>query len=216
MSVSSTPSSPILPPDFAAFLQSPEGVAAIQNAYTPPPVVSDAVAHNRCTIQEVLRLNSPSYVLPAALFTTAPDQQLWKDALIQSHGPGMPALKGRPPLSAIRSWLDPVLSPVTATALDWARADSAAWYLKYPASQRPSVPTDAYALSLRLDLSAQPPPLFAVAMLTDPLLFQEWLASVRRYYGDGHIQPLDVILGDHARALRTMVIKLVTFFCFCW
>ena len=205
MSVPSVPSSPIIPTDFAAFLQSPEGVAAIQNAYTPPSVVSDAVAHNKTIIQAVFRLQVSTYVIPAAVFNTVSEQQIWKTALLQAHAPGMPALKSRPPLSAISSWIDPVLSPATATALDWARADSESWYLKFPSSARPSEPTDAYALSLRLDMSAQPPPLFAVSMLTDPLLFQEWLASVRRYYGDGHLQPLDVILGDHARALFSMI-----------
>ena len=56
--------------------------------------------------------------------------------------------------------------------------------------------------------AASSPMLLAVAMLTDPLLFQEWRASVRRYYGDGHLQPLDVILGDHARALFSMISTL--------
>jgi len=204
----SASSSPIQPTSFADFLQSPEGIEAIKNAYTPPSSVTDPIAHNRAIIQDVFRLTSPTYVLPAHLFATVADQQLWKDALIQSHAPGMPPVRNRAPLTSISAWIHPVPVLATSTALDWARSDSDSWFLKFPASLRPHAQTDAYAMSLRLDLSAQAPPVFAVPMLTDPLLFQEWLDSLRRYYGDGHIQPLDVILGEHAKALFSMISTL--------
>jgi hypothetical protein len=142
MSVSS---SPLQPTSFAAFLQSPEGIEAIKNAYTPPSAVTDTIAHNRAIIQDVFRLTSPTYVLPAHLFTTVADQQLWKDALIQSHGPGMPPAKNRAPLSSISAWIQPVPVLATSTALDWAHSDSDSWFLKFPASLRPRPQTDAYA-----------------------------------------------------------------------
>ena len=207
MSVSSVPSSPIIPTDFAAFLQSPEGVAAIQSAYTPPPVL-DALAHNKNIIQDAFRQHSSTYTLPATMFNTVEEQQLWKNAVVQAHAPGMPAIKGRTPLAAIKTWINPTVVPVTSTALDWAQTDSDAWYLQFPASARPSPSTDAYAMSLRLDLSAQPPPVFTASMLLDPIQFQEWLDSIRKYYGNGHLQPLDVILGDNALALFGMISTL--------
>ena len=152
---------------------SPEGTEAVKNAYTPPSAVTDTIAHNRAIIQDVFRLTSPTYVLPAQLFTTVADQQLWRDALIQSRGPGTPPAKNRAPLSSISAWTQPVPVLATSTALDWAHSDSDSWFLKFPASLQPHAQTDAYAMSLRLDLSAQTPPVFAVPMLTDPLLFQE-------------------------------------------
>jgi hypothetical protein len=77
-----------MPPDFAAFLQSPEGVEAIRKAYTPLPVAIDqTLAHNKSIIQDAYRLQNTTYVLPIHLFNTAIDQQLWRDSLIQSHAP---------------------------------------------------------------------------------------------------------------------------------
>jgi len=154
MSVSSVPSSPIIPTDFAAFLQSPEGVAAIQSAYTPPPVL-DALAHNKNIIQDAFRQHSSTYTLPATMFNTVEEQQLWKNAVVQAHAPGMPAIKGRTPLAAIKTWINPTVVPVTSTALDWAQTDSDAWYLQFPASARPSPSTDAYVSRVRCLESVQ-------------------------------------------------------------
>ena len=42
-------------------------------------------------------------------------------------------------------------------------------------------------------------------MLTDPILFQEWLDALRKYYFRGHLQPLEVILGDHVLVLFNMI-----------
>ena len=109
-------------------------------------------------------------------------------------------------MSALQTWIQP--APVissTSTALDWSTTAMDDWFLQYPASKRLIPLTEAYSQSLRLDLAAQPAPLFQHAMLTDCLLFQEWLDSVRKYYFNGHLQPLEIILGDHALVLFNMI-----------
>ena len=114
--------SPIRPLDFASFLLSPEGVYAICKAYTPPPTaVALTTLHSKNIIQQALRLQTPTYVIPVHLFNTQEEQQLWRDSLIRSHAPGMPATRGRIPMSAIQIWIQPapVLS-ATSTALDWS------------------------------------------------------------------------------------------------
>ena len=69
--------SPLRPLDFASFLLSPEGVDAIHKAYTPAPTaVVLATAHNRHIIQQALRLQTPTYVIPGHLFNTPNEQQL--------------------------------------------------------------------------------------------------------------------------------------------
>ena len=121
MSVSSSDNgaSPIQPLDFASFLLSPEGIDVIRKAYTPPPsIVDSTTVHNRAVIQNALRLQAPAYVLPDHLFATPAEQQLWMDSVIQSHARGMPAIRGRIPMSALQGWIAP--APVvssTSTAL---------------------------------------------------------------------------------------------------
>ena len=108
--------SPIRPLDFASFLLSPEGVDAIRKAYTPPISIADSTtAHNRAIIQSALRLQAPAYVIPDHLFTTTQEQQLWKDSVIQSHARGMPAIRGRIPMSALQTWIQPA-TVVSATS----------------------------------------------------------------------------------------------------
>ena len=86
-------------------------------------------------------------------------------------------------MSALQTWIQPapVLS-ATSTALDWATTAQTEWFLLYPASARAVPCTDIYFQSIRLDMSSQPNPLFQAAMLTDCILFQEWLDSIRKYY----------------------------------
>ena len=212
MSVSSSDNgaSLIQPLDFASFLLSPEVIDAIRKAYTPPPSIADSTtAHNRAIIQSALRLQAPAYVLPDHLFATTTEQQLWMDSVIQSHARGMPAIRGRIPMSALQSWIQPAtVVSATSTALDWSTAAMQSWFLQYPASKRPDHLTESYSQSLRLDLAAQPNPPFLLAMLNDPMQFQEWLDSLRKYYINGHLQPLDVILGDNALALFNMIFTI--------
>ena len=175
MSVSSFDNveSPIRPLDFASLLLSPEVVDAIRKAYTPPPTPAVfATAHNRNIIQEALRLQTPTYIIPAHLFNTPKEQQLWRDSIIQSHAPGMPVIKGRIPMSAFQTWIEPapVLS-ATSTALDWSTTAMQDWFLYYPVSQRPVPSIDIYYHSLRLDLAAQPHPIFQHAVLNDTMVF---------------------------------------------
>ena len=117
----------------------------------------------------------------------------------------MPAAGGRIPMYAIQSWIQPAIVSATSTVLDWSTTAMHDWLHQYPASAYPVPSTDAYLQSLTLDISAQPHPLFQHAMLTDKMLFQEWLDSIRKYYTNGHLQPLDVILGDNAFALFNMI-----------
>ena len=209
MSVSSTDISvsPIQPLDFASFLQSPEGIEAIRKAYTPPPTaVVLTNAHNRTLIQNALRLQTPAYVIPDHLFASIKEQELWKDSIIQSHARGMPPIKGRIPMSALQSWITP--APVvssTSTALDWATTAMQDWFTTYPASQRSTHITENYSQSIRTDLASQTPPPFLSTMLTEPMLFQEWLDAIRKYYFRGHLQPLEVILGDHVLVLFSLI-----------
>ena len=68
-------------------------------------------------------------------------------------------------MSALQTWIQP--APVissTSTALDWSTTAMDAWFLNYPASKRLIPLTEAYSQSLRLDLAAQPAPLFQHAM----------------------------------------------------
>ena len=179
MSVSSSDNgaSPIQPLDFASFFLSPEGIDAIRKAYTPNIAIADStIVHNRTIIQSALRLQAPTYVLPDHLFATTAEQQLWMESVIQSHARGMPAIRGRIPMTAVQGWITPapVVSP-TSTALNWSTTAMHDWFIQNPASQRPIPSTEAYSQSLRLDLAAQPYPPFLLAMLTDPILFQEWL-----------------------------------------
>ena len=208
MSVSSSDNgaSPIQPLDFASFLLSPEGIDAIRKAYTPPTSIADSTTtHNRAIIQNSIRLQAPAYVIPDHLFITTQEQQLWIDAVHQSHTRGIPAIRGRIPMSSLQGWIAPapVVSP-TSTTTDWSTNAMQAWFTQYPASQRSNPLTEAYTQSIRLDLAAQPHPPFQLAMLTDPILFQEWLDSIRKYYLNGHLQALEIILGDHALVLFNM------------
>ena len=209
MSVSSPDNSvsPIQPLDFASFLLSPEGIEAIRKAYTPPPTtIVLTTAHNRMLIQNALRIQAPAYVLPDHLFITTAEQQIWMDSVIQSHARGMPAIRGRVPMSALQGWIAP--APVvssTSTALDWATTAMQDWFTTYPASQRTNQITETYSQSIRVDLASTPSPPFLSTMLTDPLLFQEWLDAIRKYYFRGHLQPIEVILGDNVLILFNMI-----------
>ena len=152
MSVSSFDNgeSPIRPLDFASFLLSPEGVDAIRKAYTPPaaPVVL-ATAHNRNIIQNALRLQTPTYVIPDHLFAITPEQELWKDSVIQLHARGMPPIKGRIPLSALQGWIQPAtVVSATSTALDWSTTAMQDCFIQYPASARAVPCTDIYFQSI--------------------------------------------------------------------
>ena len=105
-------------------------------------------------------------------------------------------------MSALQGWIAP--APVvssTSTALDWSTTAMQDWFTNYPASQRQHHMTENYSQSLRVDLASQPYPPFLSAMLTDPILFQEWLDALRKYYFRGYLQPLEVILGDNVLIL---------------
>ena len=84
--------------------------------------------------------------------------------------------------TALQGWIQPIpVVSATSTALDWSTTAMQDCFILYSASQRPAPLTEMYSQSLRLDLASQPHPPFHIAMLTDTILFQEWLDAIRKY-----------------------------------